>query len=182
MKDLSFWAQSLDNQAPDVIFKDGGKLSDDESRQKLVSEIYEFPKSDSEVVPADSAVTIRYSYPKFVIEAIPTEKDQANRLAPIVIYGVLPDDFSELWVKNVCDEIENFVSETLKRTLDKRALEAIKDWLDETLKKKTENSQLNLLSLINSTLDRLVKWFKLIKSTLDRLVKWFKIFVEKLSR
>lgn len=168
MKDLSFWAQSLDNQAPDVIFKDGEELSDDESRQKLVSEIYEFPKSDSEVVPADSAVTIRYSYPKFVIEAIPTEKDQANRLAPIVIYGVLSDDFSELWVKDVCNEIESFVSKTLKRTLDNRALVAIHNWLYETLKKKTENSQLNL--------------FSLIKSALDRLVNWLKLLVEKLSR
>ncbi|NJN24021.1 MAG: hypothetical protein HC810_06005 [Acaryochloridaceae cyanobacterium RL_2_7] len=120
MKDLAFWAQSLDNQAPDVIFKDGQELSDDELRQKLVSEIYEIPKSNIEVAPTDSSVTIRYSYPKFVIEAVPTEKDQANRLAPIVIYGVLPDDFSEPWVKDVCNEIENFVSETLKRTLDKK--------------------------------------------------------------
>lgn len=182
MKDLSFWAQSLDNQAPDVIFKDGEELSDDESRQKLVSEIYEFPKNNSEVVLADSGVTIRYSYPKFVIEAIPTEKDQANRLAPIVIYGVLPDDPSEFWVEEVCNEIESFISKTLKRTLDDSALEDIRDRLSETLKKKTENSQLNLLSLIKSTLARLAKWFKLIKSTLDRLVNWFKIFVEKLSR
>lgn len=168
MKDLSFWAQSLDNQAPDVIFKDGEELFDDELRQKLVSEIYEFPKSDSEVVSADSAVTIRYSYPKFIIEAIPTEKDQANRLAPIVIYGVLPDDFSELWIKDVRNEIESFVSETLKRTLDNSALVAIQDWLSETLKKKTENSQLNLLSLIKSALDRLVNWLKLLVEKLYR--------------
>ncbi len=180
MKDLSFWAQSLDNQAPDVIFKDGEELSDDESRQKLVSEIYEFPKS--EVVPDVSAVTIRYSYPKFVIEAIPTEKDQANRLAPIVIYGILPDDPSEFWVEDVCNEIENFISKNLKRTLDNSALVAIQDWLSEALKKKRENSQLNLFSLIKSTLDRLVNWFKLIKSNLDRLVNWFKLLVETLSR
>ena len=108
MKDLSFWAQSLDNQSPDVIFKDGEELSDDELRQRLVSEIYEVPKSNIEVLTIDSSVSVRYSYPKFVIEAVPTEKDQVNRLAPIVIYGVLPNDWSEIWSKDVCSEIEKF--------------------------------------------------------------------------
>ena len=91
MTDLYFWAQSLDNQAPDEIFKNEVKLSDDESRQKLVSEIYAIPKTNIKVLPANAGVTMRYSYPKFVIEAIPTQQDTIKRLAPIVIYGVLRD-------------------------------------------------------------------------------------------
>ncbi|MEG4409285.1 hypothetical protein [Microcoleus sp. MON2_D5] len=124
MTDLYFWAQSLDNQAPDLIFKNEEELSDDESRQKLVSEIYEIPKSNIEVLPADAPVTIRYSYPKFVIEAIPTEKDTIKRRAPIVIYGELPDDFSEDGVKDVYNRIASVVSDKLNRTLDDSALEA----------------------------------------------------------
>lgn len=171
MKDLSFWAQSLDNQAPDVIIKDGEELSDDESRQKLVSEIYEIPKSSIEVVPANSVVTIRYSHPKFVIEAIPTEKDRANRLAPIVIYGVIPDDFSEPWVKDVCDEIESSVSTKLKRTLDNSALMVIHDWLSKTLKKKAENPQFNLYDLLKRSLERLVDGFKILVNKLLREIQ-----------
>jgi len=162
MKDLSFWAQSLDNRSPDVIFRDGEELSDDESRQKLVSEIYEVPKSDIEALLADSSVTVRYSDPRFVIEAIPTEKDQVNRLAPIVIYGVLPNDWSELWIKDVRDEIENFVSSRLKRTLDSSALVAIQNWLNETLKKKKADLRSNPLNLVQSFLVRLANWLKIV--------------------
>ncbi|MEG4345083.1 hypothetical protein QUB70_17675 [Microcoleus sp. A003_D6] len=163
MTDLYFWGQSLDNQARDVIFKNGKELSDDESRQQLVSEIYEFPKSDSEVVSADSAVTIRYSYSKFVIEAIPTEKDELKRLAPIVIYGVLPDGVLEAsWVDKVYEEINNFVSNTLNRNLNHSTLATIKGGLSEILKKKTEDSQINLLSRLKRLLERLANCIKLL--------------------
>lgn len=157
MTDLYFWAQSLDNQAPDVIFKNEEKLSDDESRQKLVSEIYEIPKSNIEVLTADAAVTFRYSDPKFVIEAIPMEKDTLKRLAPIVIYGVLPNDFSEDGVEGICKDIQKFVSNKLERNLDETALGAIKDKLSEISKKKTEESRFSLLSVIKTFLYRLRK-------------------------
>jgi hypothetical protein len=171
MKNLSFWAQSLDNQSPDIIFKDGEELSDDKLRQKLVSEIYEIPKNNIEVLSANSAVTVRYSYPKFVIEAIPTEKDQVNRLAPIVIYGILPDNLSEIWIKEVCTGIEDFVSNRLKRTLDNSALVAIHDWLSETLeKKKKANLQYNRLGSITHYFARLVSW---LRTTLGKLFKIF---------
>jgi len=155
MTDLYFWAQSLDNQAPDLIFKNEEELSDDKLRQQLVSNIYEIPKSNIEVLPADAAVTIRYSYPKFVIEAIPTQKDTIYRLAPIVIYAVLPDDFSEDGVKDVYNRIESVVSDKLNRTLDRSALKAIEKGLSKILQeqtkilqKKTEDSRFKRLSLI----------------------------------
>jgi hypothetical protein len=175
MTDLYFWAQSLDNQAPDLIFKNEEELSDDESRQKLVSEIYEIPKSNIEVLPADAAVTIRYSYPKFIIEAIPTQKDTINRFAPIVIYAVLPDDFSEDGLKDVYNRIESVVSDKLKRTLDPRALKAIENGLSKILqeqtkilKKKTEDSRFNLFSLIKVFLERLANGLKLVANKLFR--------------
>lgn len=161
MKNLSFWAQSLDNKSPDVIFKDGEELSDDELRQKLVSEIYEVPKSNINALTIDSSVRVRrYSYPKFVIEAIPTEKDQVNRLAPVIIYGILPNDWSETWIKDVCSEIENFVSSRLKRTLDSSALIAIQNWLNETLKKKKTDVSLNIIQRL---LMRLTGWLSFSK-------------------
>jgi hypothetical protein len=140
MTDLYFWAQSLDNQAPDVIFKNGKALSDDESRQKLVSEIYEIPRSNIEVLHTHAAVTIRYNSSKFVIEAIPLEKDTVKRLAPIVIYGELPKNFSQPWIDSVGSDIHNFVSTKLDRNLDKSALEAIKNGLSKILNNKDRRS------------------------------------------
>jgi len=171
MTDLYFWAQSLDNQAPDVIFKNGKALSDDESRQKLVSEIYEVPKSNIEVLPADAAVTIRYSYPKFVIEAIPIEKDHLDRLAPIIIYAELPNKIPENWVESVHSDIQNLVSTKLERNLDESALIAIKKGLSKILKKHTEDSRFKHLILINF-LNRLV----------DRLANGVKLLLNKVSR
>ena len=150
-----------------MIFKNGEELSDDELRQKLVSEIYEVSKSSIEVLSANSSVTVRYSDKECVIEAIPSEKDKANRLAPIIIYGQLPDHSFEIWIEDVCSEIENFVSSRLNRTLDGSALVAIQNWLNETLKKKTE--------LQKTPLNR-------IKGFLIRLTGWFNAFLNKLIK
>lgn len=170
MKNLSFWAQSLDNQAPDIIFRDGEELLDDDARQKLVSEIYEIPKSNIKRFSTDSDFTVRCRYPKFVIEAIPTEKDQIDRLAPIVIYGVLPNDWSEIWVQDVCNEIEDFVSSRLKRTLDRSTITAIQDWLNETLKKKKVELERRSTNLIQRFLIQLVGWLKI---GVDKLFKTY---------
>jgi hypothetical protein len=168
MKNLSFWAQSLDNKSPDIIFSDGKELHDDASRQKLVSEIYAVPKNKAETLSLKSSVSIRYSDQKFVIEVIPTEKDQVNRLSPVVVYGQFVDPFDEKewvgdeqWINNVCDEISIFVSDRIKRTLDDVTLESIRNVLKETLKKKREDLQKqNLLFLITNFLTRLLTWLK----------------------
>lgn len=165
MTDLSFWAQSLDNQSPDIIFQNGQELSDDELRRKLVSEIYEVPRNNVEVSPTDSSIAIRYSHTKFVIEAIPEEKDQANRLAPVIIYGELPDEWDNWngqWAKEVCHEIKKFVSIELRRTLDSGVLRDIEDGLDKIAKKKRANLQSNPLNLLKNVWFGLAKWLKMI--------------------
>lgn len=179
MTDLYFWAQSLDNQAPDVIFKNEEELSDDESRQKLVSEIYEIPKSNIEVVPADAAVTIRYSYPNFVIEAISIKKDHLDRLTPIVIYGVLSDNFSQDGVNKVYDRIANFVvSDKLDRKLDSRELEAIQNGLSEILTNRNGRfaiqpfqSNQKVSSLLNKRAQYFVLTFNIWRQLLGQFFK-----------
>jgi hypothetical protein len=139
-KNLSFWAQSLDNKSPDIIFSNEKEL-EDESRQKLVSEIYAVPKNKIETLSPKSSVNIRYGDQKFVMEVIPTEKDQLNRLAPVVVYGqfVDPDEkegVDDEWITNVCNAISCFVSAQIKRTLDDMTLASIRSVLKETLKKR----------------------------------------------
>ena len=161
MKNLSFWAQSLDNQAPDIIINDRQVLSDDESRQKIVSEIYKLPTKDIKISSYDSSVTVRYSHPRFVIEVIPAEKDRVNRLAPIIIYGQFPKECPSDWVNNVCNEIKEVVSNQIKRTLQDGTLESIRDWLIKTLEAKKKRVQLvnQIISLtIGLIFPLLVSW------------------------
>lgn len=149
MKNLSFWVQSLDNQSPDIIISNREKLYDEKLRQQLVSEIYEVPAKNRENLLSEPSVTVRYNNSEFVIEAIPIEKDQANRLAPIVIYGKWPEKLSSDWIEAVCTEIENVVSEQIQRTLNRSTLEAIRNWLTNTLEvKKKKILPKEMISLI----------------------------------
>ncbi len=86
------------------------------------------------------------------MEVIPVEKDESNRLAPIVIYGEFPEEGSSDWVNNVCNEIQGVISNQIKRTLQNGTLESIKKWLNDELeaKKKKVQFQRNLISLSTS--------------------------------
>jgi len=150
MKSLFFWAQSLDNQAPDLILKDSEELSDELLRQQVISEIYEVPGRKTTLPSTDSEITVRFSDPKFVVEALPTEKDQVNRSAPIVVYGELPEELSNEWIESSCTKISEIVSHKLNRTLSKDAVTAIQEWFTEVLeeKKKKVEVQKQTISLV----------------------------------
>lgn len=141
MTNLFFWAQSLDNQAPDLILKDSEELSDPLDRQQVISQIYEVPGIKKTLPLATSEITVRFSDPKFVVEALPTEKDQANRSAPIVIYGELPEEFSRDWIESSCTNISKIVSKELNRTLSEDAVTAIQVWFTEILEEKEEKKK-----------------------------------------
>jgi hypothetical protein len=171
---LSFWVQSLDNKSPDIIIKGGTHLCDDKSRQELISEIYRIPKNNKTKIKLhpSPAITLYSSRQKFVIEAVPSEKDQSNRLAPIIIYGVLPNVLPETWAKDVHVVIKAAVSDDLKRTLDDDAFNDIETLLNELKKKwNPHNIRLNfirsLIELINS-----------VKQLLRKLALWArKLFI-----
>jgi hypothetical protein len=161
MKNLFFWAQSLDNQTPDLIFKGGEELSDDLPRQGVISEIYKVPGQKKQLLSSNSEVSIRFSEPKFVLEIIPIEKDQMNRLAPVVIYGELPEDLSPDWVERSCTEIRDVVVHKLNRTLSRDAVPAIQKWFSSFLeekKKKDERQKLSISLLIVLLVPVMVGW------------------------
>jgi hypothetical protein len=152
MNNLLFWVQSLDNESPDVIIRNRKELSDDKLKQQLVLEIYEIPAKKIEISLHGPSVTVRHSDPKFVMEVIPVEKDESNRLAPIVIYGKFPEECPANWVKDVCTEIQEVISNQIKRTLQNGTLESIEKWLNDKLeeKKKQVQFQRNLITLSTS--------------------------------
>jgi hypothetical protein len=135
-KNLFFWAQSLDNQAPDLIFKDSEELADQLLRQEVVSKIYEVSGKKITLPSSTSEVTVRLDKSKFAIEVVSTDKDQVGRSAPVVIYGNLPKEFSSEWVENSSAKIRDIVANKLNRTLDENAATAIEEWFTKALKKK----------------------------------------------
>ena len=144
MKNLFFWAQSLDNQAPDLIFKDREELTDDFIRRQIVAEIYEVPGEKIKLTSGNSEsseVTIRFTDPKFVIEAVPLEKDEANRLAPVVIYGELPEELSSDWVEGSCTKIREVLAHKLNRNLNADTVTTIKEWFTSALEEKKKKAE-----------------------------------------
>jgi hypothetical protein len=160
MKNLFFWAQSLDNQSPDIILNNTQEILDDTKRQQVVSEIYDIPGKKVDSLTPNSGVKFRFSDPKFLIEAIPAEKDQLDRLAPILIYGELAEELSQDWIESICSEISEVVSNKLNRTLSINTIEAIREWFIEVLekKKKVEVGKYSLSLVIVFLLPLIVGW------------------------
>ena len=151
MKELYLLAQSLDNQSSDVIVKfnvnvkpdDQVLLADgdlsEEDRSGVVSNIY---KVSGKKQNLGQEVSIRSRGEEFVIEAIPDEKDEINRLAPVVIYGKLDresltEDIDD-WTKRISERIKEEVKSKLDRTLSQEAIETIKKGLQNVLEKKKD--------------------------------------------
>ncbi len=159
MNSLFFWVQPLDNKSPDLIFKGREKIDNQSTAQKIVSEIYALSGKRKELSPE---VTVRYDDYNFVIEVIPTEKDEENRLAPIVIYGEFTkeENFSE-WVETSCDSIREVVGDNLKRTLEENTLLKVNEWFNEVLeaKKNKLDNQKRIISItFGSLVPVLVGW------------------------
>jgi len=150
MKKLYLWAQSLDNQSSDVIVEvkidncesldevDNDDLSD-EDRSAIVSDIYKISGKKQNL---GQEVSIRSRGEEFVIEAIPDEKDEINRSAPVVIYGKLDgesltEDIDDL-TKHISERIKKEVKSKLDRTLSQEAIETIKKGLKNVLEKKKD--------------------------------------------
>lgn len=135
---LVFWAQSLDNQVPDLIFRDDKELSNKSHREKIIADIYEVP---AKVTELNSQVTVRFSDPKFVVKAISNEEDKVGRLAPIVIYGSLPEELSLDWIESSCTEISEVIAYKLARTLSKDAVTTIREWFTSILEEKKTKAE-----------------------------------------
>ncbi len=158
---LSFRAQSLDNTSDDKIVKDGKVLdaSEEMERQKVVSRIYRVVSNKTEVL-SEPNITIYRRESDFVVEAVPDKRDSIDRGAPIVIYGKLPQEWSEDWGSHVRSQIKDF-AKNINRTLDDKALDAIEAGLEDAYKKKQRTESLKNLLMhlgIAVTMPLLLGW------------------------
>jgi hypothetical protein len=174
---IAFWAQSLDNESPNSMTLDGKALSpsEEEARQKIISDIYGIV-SEKTKIKSLSDVTMYRKASKFVFEVIPLEKDVAERLSPIIVLGDFPDknETLDVWVNNVCDQLLQFTSEVMGRTLSGTTLTTFRNWLtSETLgsKKKQEQTQEAVTLSMLILLPLIVGWFLQMKLSQLPLIK-----------
>lgn len=110
---LSFWAQSLDNKAPDTIVKGGKKLDPSQAEAQNVCDSVDRVVSEKTKLFDESGVTIYCKDFEFVIEAIPKDLDSGKRRSPIVIYGQLPEDWLTDSVN--CTDFSNRITEDMTK-------------------------------------------------------------------
>ncbi|CAD5966199.1 hypothetical protein PCC7805_03517 [Planktothrix agardhii] len=161
---ISFLAQSLDNESPNSITLDGKIIlpSEEEKREEILSGIYDIA-SEKTKIKSVSGVTMYCKASRFVFEVIPLDKDIADRLSPIIILGDFPkEQFSDVWVNDVCDQLVKFASEVLGRTISDSILDIVKEWLSSEMfgfKKKQERREELITLILMTLLPLLVGWF-----------------------
>jgi len=149
MSNLYFWAQSLDNESQDWVSKNAEELTDKVERRQVVGDINNVSGLKKEV---SSELTIVIEKSKFVIEAVPEEKDSGGRLAPIVIYGEIPRSFHDDnsvndWIDETCNEINHVVNNKIERNFKNSVKNDIREGLKYVANnKKKEESQKKLLT------------------------------------
>lgn len=128
MDNLSFRAQSLDNQTTDPMEVNRYFLAEDDvtERQDLAQKISEVSSNGTNSFPEGSHTAFR-SFPegshtaflygdKFLLKTPSDQLDNAGRIAPLLCYGHVPDDPSESWSDDVVNAMVGF-AERIGRTI-----------------------------------------------------------------
>lgn len=123
MDNLSFRAQSLDNQAPDPIENNKCLLREDDvaERQDLIQKISEVSLNGVEVFSEDSHTALLHGN-KFLLKTPSDQLDEAGRIAPILCYGRVPNKSPESWSSDVVNAMVGF-AERIGRTVSEESQE-----------------------------------------------------------
>lgn len=104
---LSFYAQSLDDRSPDHVEVNNRLLTEDDECQDLAQKISEVSLNGDEVFSKNwhSAFLLDN---KFLLETPSDERDDADRIAPILCYGQVPDEPPVSWSIDVVNAMVSF--------------------------------------------------------------------------
>ena len=144
---LSFIAQRLDNQDPDHMELEGCELTEEDvdKRQKLDRQVSEVSWDGSQVSWDGSQGFSEEHHAafllddKFLLKTPPKERDEADRISPILCYGRVPPEPSESWPNDVVKELIAFAGR-IKRTVPKKSEEVARCAVEAIVKKKRRNS------------------------------------------
>lgn len=129
---LSFYAQSLDDRSPDHVEVNNRLLTEDDECQDLAQKISEVSLNGDEVFSKNwhSAFLLDN---KFLLETPSDERDDADRIAPILCYGHVPDEPPVSWSIDVVNAMVRFAERIGRKVSDdsrERACEGVKAILE----------------------------------------------------
>ena len=104
---LSFFAQSLDNQAPDHIEANTGALTKDTERQKVAQQISRVSLHGTQVFLEDWHSAFLFGN-EFLLQTPSDQLDDADRISRVTCYGRVPDEPSESWSDDVVNAMVGF--------------------------------------------------------------------------
>ena len=135
--DLSFLAQRLDNQELDHMARDQCLLAEEDvdERQELDSQIAKVSLDGSQVFTEGYHAAFLLD-DKFLLETPSDQLDDADRIAPIITYGCVPDKPPESWSGDVVEALTAFAGR-IDRTVNAGVA---RDAMDAVVKKKQHDS------------------------------------------
>ena len=115
--DLSFRAQSLDNQSPDPAEVNKHLLGkeDVEERQELAQKISKVSLDGTQIFLEDSHTASLHG-DEFLLQTPSNQLDEAGRIAPLLCYGCVPDEPLDSWPEDVVKAVVGF-AERIGRTI-----------------------------------------------------------------
>jgi len=135
-----FWAQALDNQSPGIIKLGDEIVSPSEMKRKQEAvAILASVSLDGKLVYEEDHVRVTADWKQGLLHiSIPcTERDVANRIAPIACCFGIDDLDNEDFSDSVISAIEHFAHE-IGRTIEDRRIDQVRGALSQV--KKNDNS------------------------------------------
>lgn len=163
-----FWAQALDNAAPDHIEFDGEAIpaEDTKRRQDAVSLVSSVVKKGQRVF-SKNGVLLTFHGERYVFEVPSAERDRAGRTAPIVLCGEYSsgvDDGLASMVVNEADEFAKRIGRTVGVEHFDGAREAFSA-LNSALKKTSSKRKLIAVGVAILVLVALVIYWTVSRSS-----------------
>ena len=143
--DMSFRAQSLDNQAPDPMELNQRPLAEEDvaERQELARQISEVSLCGSEVFSEESHAAFLLG-DKFLLDTPSDQLDDAGRIAPIICYGRVPKLLSESWSSDVVKAVVGF-AERIGRTISPKSQEVAGLGVDAILEEVKKQNRIRVM-------------------------------------
>ena len=138
--ELAFWAQSLDNSAPDHMSDGGRVLAPDETsvRQSVVGRVSRVTREGERLADVDGVI-LTWSGDEFVLEITAEERDVAGREAPMSCHGQIPGSEPSGWPEDVLERFDAFAAD-IARSIPPDAKRAGIRKLNELQKKKRQRT------------------------------------------
>ena len=136
---VAYWAQSQDNVSPDHLEWEGATLVKGNSRREAVqSAVFEVTKGGTEL-SLEGASRVVMNGDRYLIQTVGKDRDEAGRLAPLVVVGTIPDD-EDGWARGVVEGAARFLR-SIRRDASEARLAQIRDGLVTLSTQKKKRAQ-----------------------------------------